>query len=180
MGERTPPHTPSTENFQEETSILADLTSRISQMLNQTPTPTIHEPLIGIKLDGTNYGLWSQVVEMYISGKDKLKQRVGSIETYYNTLQGFWREIDFRRPNPMKCETDIQKYNSMLQEDRVYIFLDGLDDRLDKVRADVLQLQPFPTVEQAYAHVRREDFRQTVMLTKEDTISSAADFKGRT
>ncbi|KAG8374697.1 hypothetical protein BUALT_Bualt10G0023000 [Buddleja alternifolia] len=62
----------------------------------------------------------------------------------------------------------------MLQEDRVYIFLDGLDDRLDKVRADMLQLQPFPTVEQAYAHVRREDLRQIVMLTKEDTVSSAA------
>lgn len=27
---------------------------------------------IGIKLDGTNYALWSQVVEMYISGRDKL------------------------------------------------------------------------------------------------------------
>ena len=33
------------------------------------------EPLaapIDIKLNGTNYALWSQVVEMYISGKDKL------------------------------------------------------------------------------------------------------------
>ena len=27
---------------------------------------------IGIKLDGSNYALWSQVVEMYISSKDKL------------------------------------------------------------------------------------------------------------
>jgi hypothetical protein len=25
-----------------------------------------------IRLDGSNYGLWSQVVEIYISGKDKL------------------------------------------------------------------------------------------------------------
>ncbi|KAI4351752.1 hypothetical protein L6164_006074 [Bauhinia variegata] len=72
----------------------------------------------------------------------------------------------------MRCEADIQKYNSMIQEDRVYTFMDGLDDRLDKIRADVLQLQPFPTVEQAYSHVRREDLRQTVMLAKEETISS--------
>ena len=74
----------------------------------------------------------------------------------------------------MKCEVDIQKYNSMIQEDRFYTFLDGLDDRLDKIRADVLQLQPFPTLEQAYAHVRREDLRQMVMLTKEETISTMA------
>jgi hypothetical protein len=43
---------------------------------NQTQTPsviydTVAVP-IGIKLDGTNYTLWSQIAEMYISGKDKL------------------------------------------------------------------------------------------------------------
>lgn len=95
----------------------------------------------------------------------RMKQAGGSIEKYYNDLQGLWREIDFRHPNPMKCAGDIQKYNSILQEDRVYTFLDGLDDRLDKTRSDVLQLKPFPTVEQAYAHVRREDVRQTVMTS---------------
>jgi hypothetical protein len=52
--------------------------------------------------------------------------------------------------------------------------LDGLDDRLDKIRADVLQLHPFPTIEQAYAHVQREDLRQMVMLSKADTSSSMA------
>lgn len=47
----------------------------------------------------------------------------------------------------MKCDIDIQKYNSTLQEDRVYTFLDELDDRLDKIRVDVLQIQPFPIME---------------------------------
>ncbi|KAK3004952.1 hypothetical protein RJ639_020199 [Escallonia herrerae] len=253
MGERTP----STRNSEigAENSLLADLTSRLSQIMNQTPTAATQETLaapIGIKLDDTNYGLWSPVVEMYISGKDKLgyingdlpqpqetdpsfrkwrtknavvkswlinsmdpklisnyirfptakavwdaiattyfdgadtsqvydlkrkvtrmRQGEGSIETYYNNLQGLWREIDFRRPNPMKCEFDIEKYNSILQEDRVYTFLDGLDDRLDNIQGDVLQLKPFPTVEQAYAHVRREDLRQSVMLTKDDIVHSA-------
>ena len=49
----------------------------------------------------------------------------------------------------MECAIDIQKYNSILQEDQVYDFLHVLDDRLDKTRSDVLQLKPFPTVEQA-------------------------------
>lgn len=62
----------------------------------------------------------------------------------------------------------------MVQEDRVYLFLDGLDDRLDNVRADVLQMQPFPTVEQAYARVRREDMRQAVMMAHTDTTNAAA------
>ena len=38
----------------------------------------------------------------------------------------------------MKCAEDIQTYNTSIQKDRVYTFLDGLDDRLDKVWSDVL------------------------------------------
>ena len=72
----------------------------------------------------------------------------------------------------MQCAEDIQVYNSYIQEDRVYVFLDGLDDRLDKTRSDVLQMKPFPTVEQAFAYVRREDTRQSVMLTNTGPISS--------
>ncbi|KAJ7971594.1 UBN2_3 domain-containing protein [Quillaja saponaria] len=102
-----------------------------------------------------------------------MRQAGGSIESYYNSLQGLWREIDFRRPNPMVCTGDIQKWNSLLQEDRVYIFLDGLDDRLDKIRSDVLRLQPFPTIEQAYAYVPKEDNRQAVMLAGTETTPGA-------
>ena len=59
----------------------------------------------------------------------------------------------------MKCADDIRMYNSNIQGDRVYTFLDGLDDHLDKIRGVVLQIQPFPIVEQAYAQVRREVVR---------------------
>lgn len=133
----------------------------------------------------TAKAIWDAIAMTYFDGGDtsqvydlkrkvmKLKQGGGSIETYFNHLQGLWREINFRRPNPMKCQFDIEKYISILQEDRVYTFLDGLDDRLDKIRGDVLQLKPFPTVEEEYALVRQKDLRQSVMLTKED-ISSAA------
>lgn len=158
------------------TSILSELTE------NPTQTTNMSTPPIGIKLDGTNYALWSQVVEMYIADEDKLgyingdlpqtpsiyptfhkwrtdnsivkgwlinsmdpslignfirfpsakimwdtiattyfdgsdasqvydlrrrvthlKQAGDSLEKCYNNLQGLWREINFRRPNPMQC-----------------------------------------------------------------------------
>ena len=103
--------------------------------------------------------VWDSIATTYFDGIDtsqvydlkrrvtKMRQAGGSIEKYYNDLQGLWREIDFWRPNPMNCATDIQKYNTILQEDRVYTFLDGLDDWLDKIRSDVLRIHPFPTVE---------------------------------
>lgn len=102
-----------------------------------------------------------------------LRQAGGFLEKYYTGLQGLWREIDFRRPNPMECPADIQHYNNLLQEDGVYVFLDGLDDKLDNIRSDVLQLHPFPTVEQAYAHVRREALRQAVMNASDEPSPGA-------
>lgn len=180
-------------------SILTSLTTKMTEVLTRSQTSPHPPPTnsstasIGIKLDGSNYALWSQVVEMYIFGKDKLgyingdstqpletdpsfrrwrtenvivkgwlinsmdsslivnficfptakqvwdsaaityfdgidtsqvydlrrrvtrmKQGSGSIEKYYNDLQGLWQEIDFRHPNPMECAGDIQKYNSIL------------------------------------------------------------------
>ena len=57
-------------------SMFTEFTTKITKALSkiQTPTMTTEPPAapIGIKLNGTNYALWSQVVEMYISGKDKL------------------------------------------------------------------------------------------------------------
>ncbi|KAJ0013569.1 hypothetical protein Pint_20274 [Pistacia integerrima] len=66
-------------------SLFSDFTAKMIEALTkvQTPTPTmITEPSaapIGITLNETNYALWSQVVEMYISGKDKLEYINGDI-----------------------------------------------------------------------------------------------------
>ncbi|XP_015577393.1 uncharacterized protein LOC107261597 [Ricinus communis] len=74
---------------------------------------------------------------------------------------------------------DLKRRVSRVKQDKgsietyYNIFQDGLDDRLDKVRSDVLQMQPFPTIEQAYGYVRREDIRQSVMLTGTKTSTAA-------
>jgi GAG-pre-integrase domain len=207
---------------------------------------------ISEKLTGENYSLWSQVVRLYVKGRDKMKHLTGDpappqsteptyqkwdtddsvvkgwlinsldprlranfiryptakevwdaisttfydghdevqvynlnkkvtrlkqsgrmIEEYYNELQGLWQEINFRCPNPMVCAVDITKFNEFVEKNRVYTFLDGLDDRLDSVRAVVLQISPFSTVEQAYAVVRREISRQVVMLRGEEEMRSS-------
>jgi hypothetical protein len=64
----------------------------------------------------------------------------------------------------MVCALDIEKFNTYIQKNRVYTFLDGLDDHLDNIRAQVLQMNLFPSLEQAYAHVRRESYRQEIMI----------------
>ena len=56
------------------TSILSELTMKMVEMLNKAPNPTAvaDTASIIIKLDGSNNALWSQVVEMFIYGRDKL------------------------------------------------------------------------------------------------------------
>ncbi|RVW14137.1 hypothetical protein CK203_084893 [Vitis vinifera] len=57
-------------------SIITTLTGQMIEALSKvqvsTSTTENSNAPISIKLDGSNYTLWSQVVEMYISGKDKL------------------------------------------------------------------------------------------------------------
>lgn len=58
-------------------SIHANLTTKMAEVMikTSTPAPTADTSVVlfGIKLDDTSYVLWPQVVEMCISGKDKLE-----------------------------------------------------------------------------------------------------------
>ena len=46
---------------------------------------------MGIKLDGHNYALWSQIMEMYIAGKDKLEYILGDTPQPELTDLAFWK-----------------------------------------------------------------------------------------
>lgn len=107
-----------------------------------------------------------------------MKQGGRAIEEYFDELQRLWQEIDFRCPNPMEHAADIDKFNTFIQKMRVYTFLDGLDDTLDGMRAQVVLLSPFPTIEQAYGYIRREATRQGIMIKGIESNSVAMVSKG--
>lgn len=48
-------------------------------------------------------------------------------------------------PNPMKCDEDITIFNTFIQKQRLYQFLAGINDNLDKERRDLLNQDPPPT-----------------------------------
>ena len=54
-------------------SVLSELTARMTEALSKASTSIPATDLaiapIGIKLDDTNYALWSQVIEMYVAGQ---------------------------------------------------------------------------------------------------------------
>ncbi|KAK9732802.1 hypothetical protein RND81_04G023300 [Saponaria officinalis] len=131
--------------------------------------------------------LWKGIETLYSSGKDELqiydlatkvgsiKQGKDSIEVFYGKLISIWKEIDRRTPSPMKCPEDITAYNNIIQRQRLYQLLAGINDSLDKERRDLLHQDPLPTVEMAYAQIRWEILRRSIMYDDtppEGTLSS--------
>ncbi|XP_050943820.1 uncharacterized protein LOC127150328 [Cucumis melo] len=128
--------------------------------------------------------VWDSIKLTFFDGNDNTQiydlevkvyglKQTGTLEDYFYTLQGLWKEIEFRKPNPMTCPIDIEKYNRVEQDRKVYIFLGGLEDRFDGIRAEILRMTPLPTVEETYGHVRREDVRQSVMVGKSTDLSNS-------
>ncbi|CAO2827967.1 unnamed protein product [Amaranthus hypochondriacus] len=119
--------------------------------------------------------LWKSIETMYSSGRDglqifdlmikanKIQQGTDPIEVYYSKLTMIWKEIDRRQPNPMLCPEDKTIYNRLNQQTRLYQFLAGLDESLEKDRRDLLNTDPSPTIEIAYAAIRRELSRRGIM-----------------
>jgi len=121
---------------------------------------SMHLDLIGNSIRFlTKKTIWDAIATTYFDNNDTsqvyelqrhvtcLRQSGGSLKKYCTKLKGLWHETDFRRPNPRTCTTDIQQFNQLIQDDRVYTFLDGLDDRLDNICSYVLQMQHFPSIE---------------------------------
>ena len=64
--------------------------------------------------------------------------------------------IDRKQPNLMKCSNDITTFNKIKQEERLYQFLTGIDEKFEVIRRDHLMQEKTPSVESAYAVVWRE------------------------
>lgn len=78
-------------------------------------------------------------------------------------MVSIWKEIDSRIPNPMKHPEDITIYKEISQRNKLYQFLSGINETYDKDRRDILNKTPLPTVEEAYASIRREISRREIL-----------------
>ncbi|XP_057546216.1 uncharacterized protein LOC130825160 [Amaranthus tricolor] len=120
--------------------------------------------------------LWKGIEILLNSGRDELqifdlssqanniKQDRDPIEVFYGKLTTIWKEIDRRQPNPMKHTEDITIFNTFIQKQRLFQFLAGINDTFDKEKRDLLNQDPLPTVEIAYATIRREISRRGIMI----------------
>ncbi|XP_069143939.1 uncharacterized protein [Solanum lycopersicum] len=125
------------------------------------------------------YQLWTEVAT--------LKQGTDSVTEYYSKLRDLWDEYDVLVPSPScKCD-DAKPYIEHLHQQRLMMFLMGLNETFSHVRSDLLLKSEVPTINQAYATVIQEESQRVlgVMDSNKEPLTMMAGrgqgqgFKGK-
>lgn len=60
------------------------------------------------------------------------------IAQYFTRLNTLWKKLDFYRDFQVDCTNDAVKFQKLVDKERVYNFLEGLNMDYDQVRVQVL------------------------------------------
>ena len=101
------------------------------------------------------------------------KQVRRPVSTYFSDLKFIWQELDHRKPIPFTQTEVIKVRTTAIEEERVYLFLAGLDDIYDSIRGEILRTDPLPSIENVFSTLQREEQRRNTMLNQRD-ISQVA------
>ncbi|KAJ7968090.1 Retrovirus-related Pol polyprotein from transposon TNT 1-94 [Quillaja saponaria] len=92
------------------------------------------------------------------------KQGELTIAQYFAELSGLWQELDYYQEYQPVHPTDAASYKKVVDKEKVYDFLAGLNLEYDQIRVQVLGRDPFPNLRQTYAYVQQEESRRITML----------------
>nr|GEW47557.1 putative Gag-polypeptide of LTR copia-type [Tanacetum cinerariifolium] len=76
----------------------------------------------------------------------------------------------------MKCPEDIKTYSNLRPKQKLFQYLNALDQKYEPVKREILRLEPLPSAKAAYAVVRKEAAHQNILgETSNDTHGIAGD-----
>eukprot|EP00252_Welwitschia_mirabilis_P002409 TRINITY_DN1235_c0_g1_i6.p1 TRINITY_DN1235_c0_g1~~TRINITY_DN1235_c0_g1_i6.p1 ORF type:complete len:1428 (+),score=264.56 TRINITY_DN1235_c0_g1_i6:585-4868(+) len=93
-----------------------------------------------------------------------LKQCDKTVSQYFAELSGLWQELDYYQDFQAECPKDATKFRKMVDKERVFDFLAGLNPEYDQIRGAILEKDPFPSVQLAHSMIQKEKNRRIVML----------------
>ena len=91
----------------------------------------------------------------------------------FQPLSTLLAALDILEEVKWNCPTDSKQYKQILEKERIYKFLLGLNTDLDEVRGRIMSTKPLPSVWEVFSEVRREQSRRKVMLGSPNTFLSA-------
>ncbi|KAF7821706.1 Retrovirus-related Pol polyprotein from transposon TNT 1-94 [Senna tora] len=106
-----------------------------------------------------------------------LKQGELSVPQYFNTLNRYWLQLDMFECPEWKCSEDAATYQKLVEKERIYKFLLGLNKSLDNIRGRILSIKPLPSLREVLSTVRHEESRRKWMLgslADSDSVNGSA------
>ncbi|XP_031502234.1 uncharacterized protein LOC116265635 [Nymphaea colorata] len=91
-----------------------------------------------------------------------LRQGNPSVADYYGALKAKWEELDYHSDIPWHCPQDQALYVAQVWENKMFLFLAGLNDEFEGVRSQILNSGEVPSVEDVYSCVEAKDQRRLV------------------
>ncbi|KAK3031945.1 hypothetical protein RJ639_036229 [Escallonia herrerae] len=125
---------------------------------------------------GTAKEIWENVKETYSDNENtselfeikgilhNLQQGDASVTQYYNLLTRYWQQLDMFEKITWDCQLDKKKYDQIVEKERIFKLLLGLNKDLDEVRGRILGTKPLPSLREAFSEVRREECRKKIMM----------------
>ena len=107
--------------------------------------------------------VWDVVSRTFYEGADKsiiydlshkameTKHAGRSVSTYFSDLKFIWQEFDHCKPIPFTQTEVIKVRTTEIEEERVYLFLVGLDDICDSIRGEILRTDPLPSTKNVFS-----------------------------
>ncbi|GJS76170.1 hypothetical protein Tco_0726051 [Tanacetum coccineum] len=83
-----------------------------------------------------------------------------------------WQDLDLFNDYEWKCIEDSKHFKNLVEKNRIYKFLAGLDVEYDEVRGRILGKQPLPPIGEVFSEVRSEESRRSVMLGKKGDVTT--------
>ena len=81
------------------------------------------------------------------------EQGSSTVTEYYDILKGFLLKLDLYQNLEMETATDIKKLKEIMEQERVFQFLVGLNPKFDQASVQFLGKEPFLSMDEAFALV---------------------------
>ncbi|CAN1240915.1 Retrovirus-related Pol polyprotein from transposon RE2 [Linum perenne] len=107
------------------------------------------------------------------------KQGDLSTVDYYNQLCRLWLQLDMYEIQPWETSKDSDLFKKFVEKKRTMQFLLGLNQTLDDARSRIMSTKPFPPLKEAFAEIRREEYRRQLMITDSKTPEESLAMKAQ-
>ncbi|KAF3784895.1 hypothetical protein EJ110_NYTH27565 [Nymphaea thermarum] len=118
------------------------------------------------------YGQKKRKVRVYQLMRDvySLRQGTRSVAEFYAALKSKWEDLDYHSDLTWKCPQDQLQYMTKEWENRVFLFLSGLNDDFENIRSQILNSDESFSIEDVYARVEAEEQRKLVSSDRKGEV----------